>query len=122
MADVLRQVRAIVRKTRRCFVCQHMKGDTVRLSAPHVSWRAATKTVCADCLAGQPWSLKATASADDPMLQWLNQHAPLFALLPAYVARCLLGHHKHPPRRGRSDYTCLKDWRITVQFEGSGHD
>jgi hypothetical protein len=113
--SVLQQAARLVRGLRRCFVCGQMRGDTVKLSDPRMAGlsprtiaRGITRPACKDCIDGQPWSLKATASADDPMLTYLEQYAPLFTLFPPHVARCLTGRHKHPVRR---PFSCLTDWK-----------
>ena len=107
---IVLEAEALARSVKRCFVCRHYAGDCAKLFNPRSGRRVA---VCSACLKGQAWSLKVLAVPDDPMLLYLQDYAPLYALFPGHVARCLLGHHKHSRRR---PHPCLEDWRIMVSM------
>ena len=120
--QIVLQAEGIARGVKRCFVCRAYAGDCAKLSNPRSGRRV---SVCPACIAGQPWSLKAQAAPDDAMLLYLERYAPLYALFPAHVARCLTGHHKHSKRM---PHPCLEDWRVMVSVAGprgetvSNHD
>ena len=118
---VLHQVQTHLRGLKRCFVCNRMRADTKKISDPRFTTgprarrmlRGATRRVCVGCLAGRPWSVKATANEADETYQYLRERALLFTLFPPHIARCLQGMHKHPVRL---PHACLIDWRVDIQI------